>query len=82
MVHRAADDRYDHMRFARCGRSGLDLPRIALGLWQNFGEDRPLESAREMMLRSAGRVSSAGARRPSEEPGRRHAGSRFREGGT
>jgi L-glyceraldehyde 3-phosphate reductase len=36
----------------RCGRSGLRLPRISLGLWQNFGGSTPFENAREMVLRS------------------------------
>jgi len=40
------------MTFARSGRSGLDLPRISLGLWWNFGGDTPIEDAREMILRS------------------------------
>ena len=51
-MYRAAADRYDSMSYARSGRSGLDLPRIALGLWQNFGTEAPLESAREMVLKS------------------------------
>ena len=51
-MYQAAADRYDQMPFARCGRSGLDLPKIALGLWQNFGSRAPLETAREMLLRS------------------------------
>ena len=51
-MYQAAADRYDEMPFARCGRSGLDLPKIALGLWQNFGSRAPLETAREMLLRS------------------------------
>ena len=51
-MYRAADDRYETMPYARCGRSGLDLPKITLGLWQNFGSRAPLESAREMLLRS------------------------------
>jgi L-glyceraldehyde 3-phosphate reductase len=42
----AAEDRYGRMQYRRCGRSGLDLPAISLGLWQNFGGDRPLESSR------------------------------------
>ncbi len=49
-MYRAADDRYDNMAYARSGRSGLDLPRIALGLWQNFGTQSPLENSREMVL--------------------------------
>ncbi|MEA3502481.1 MAG: L-glyceraldehyde 3-phosphate reductase [Actinomycetota bacterium] len=52
MMYRARDGRYDQMIYARCGRSGIDLPKIALGLWQNFGSRAPLESAREMLLRS------------------------------
>lgn len=51
-MYRAQDDRYEHLPCARCGRSGLDLPEIALGLWQNFGSRAPLESAREMLLNS------------------------------
>jgi L-glyceraldehyde 3-phosphate reductase len=45
-------NRYQEMSYARCGRSGLRLPRISLGLWQNFGGSVPLEGAREMVLRS------------------------------
>jgi L-glyceraldehyde 3-phosphate reductase len=48
----AAPDRYDRMQFRRSGRSGLDLPAISLGLWNNFGEDRPLETARAMLRRA------------------------------
>jgi L-glyceraldehyde 3-phosphate reductase len=46
------DDRYRRMSYARCGRSGLKLPRISLGLWQNFGKDGRFENAREMILKS------------------------------
>ena len=49
-MYLAADDRYERMPLARCGRSGLDLPKIALGLWQNFGGEAPLETVREMLL--------------------------------
>ena len=45
-------DRYQKIPYARCGRSGLRLPRISLGLWQNFGGSLPYENAREMVLRS------------------------------
>jgi L-glyceraldehyde 3-phosphate reductase len=51
-MHAAAADRYQRIPYARCGRSGLQLPRISLGLWQNFGGDRSLENAREMILES------------------------------
>jgi len=48
----AAANRYEKMPYARCGRSGLALPRISLGLWQNFGGSGSLESVREMILKS------------------------------
>src|SRR5690349_10909415 len=51
-MYLAADDRYNSFPYARCGRSGLRLPRISLGLWQNFGGSLPYENAREMVLRS------------------------------
>jgi len=48
----AADERYDSMVYRRCGRSGLDLPAISLGLWHNFGGDRPIESSRAILRRA------------------------------
>jgi L-glyceraldehyde 3-phosphate reductase len=46
----AAEDRYDDkMPYRRCGRSGLQLPAISLGLWNNFGDDKPLQTARDML---------------------------------
>ena len=48
----AADDRYEAMPYRRCGRSGLQLPAISLGLWQNFGDDRPLRDSRAMLRRA------------------------------
>jgi L-glyceraldehyde 3-phosphate reductase len=47
-----AEDRYRSMRYNRCGRSGLKLPAIALGLWQNFGYDRPIETSRAILRRA------------------------------
>jgi L-glyceraldehyde 3-phosphate reductase len=44
--------RYDAMQYARCGRSGLKLPRISLGLWHNFGTSEPYANARGMLLRA------------------------------
>src|SRR6478672_4224477 len=52
MTHLAADDRYDRMQYRRSGRSGLKLPVISLGLWHNFGGDRPLESGRAILRRA------------------------------
>ena len=48
----AAADRYERMSYRRCGRSGLQLPALSLGLWQNFGDDRPLASSRAIIRRA------------------------------
>jgi L-glyceraldehyde 3-phosphate reductase len=48
----AADDRYGRMLYRRSGRSGLELPAVSLGLWQNFGHDRPLEAGRAIVRRA------------------------------
>ena len=45
-----AADRYDRMEYARCGKSGLKLPRVSLGLWNNFGSVDRHENARNMLL--------------------------------
>jgi L-glyceraldehyde 3-phosphate reductase len=47
-----APNRYDHVDYRRCGRSGLKLPPISLGLWQNFGDDRPLATSRAILRRA------------------------------
>jgi L-glyceraldehyde 3-phosphate reductase len=47
-----APGRYDNAEYRRCGRSGLRLPPISLGLWQNFGDDRPLADSRAMLRRA------------------------------
>jgi L-glyceraldehyde 3-phosphate reductase len=44
--------RYDAMTYRRCGRSGLDLPAISLGLWHNFGDDVPFERQRAILRRA------------------------------
>lgn len=50
-VYTAAEDRYEcGMKYRRCGRSGIMLPEISLGLWQNFGDTAPLARSREMLL--------------------------------
>src|SRR5881396_3651614 len=48
----AAPERYESMQYRRCGRSGLKLPPISLGLWQNFGDDRPLADSRAILRRA------------------------------
>jgi L-glyceraldehyde 3-phosphate reductase len=52
MPYLPAADRYDRMPYNRCGRSGLLLPAISLGLWQNFGHERPLETSRAIVRRA------------------------------
>jgi len=48
MTWHPADNRYESMIYNRCGRSGLKLPAISLGLWHNFGEDTPHETKRAL----------------------------------
>ena len=50
--YRPNDDRYDNMEYRFCGRSGLKLPALSLGLWQNFGTDRPEETQRAILRRA------------------------------
>ena len=55
MAHEAASDRYDDstgMHYRHTGRSGLKLPALSLGLWQNFGNDRPEETQRAILRRA------------------------------
>ncbi len=51
-IYAPAPDRYDDTEYRRCGRSGLLLPAISLGLWQNFGDDRPLATSRAILRRA------------------------------
>ncbi|MBX3309221.1 MAG: aldo/keto reductase [Cryobacterium sp.] len=52
MSYDAAPDRYEIAPYVRTGRSGLKLPRISLGLWNNFGTDRPLDTQRGILRRA------------------------------
>jgi L-glyceraldehyde 3-phosphate reductase len=52
MTHVASPDRYDAMPYRRCGRSGVKLPALSLGLWHNFGHDRPLDVQRAIVRRA------------------------------
>lgn len=52
MSYNAASTRYDDMVYRFCGRSGLKLPAISLGLWQNFGDDKPHEVQRAIARRA------------------------------
>jgi L-glyceraldehyde 3-phosphate reductase len=52
MTYISAADRYDRTPYRSCGRSGLKLPAVSLGLWQNFGHERPLETGRAIVRRA------------------------------
>ena len=52
MTYVADPDRYSRMPYRRTGRSGLLLPAISLGLWNNFGGDRPYETSRAIVRRA------------------------------
>ena len=52
MTYVAAEDRYEPMPYRRCGRSGLLLPAVSLGLWHNFGHERPVDTQRAILRRA------------------------------
>jgi L-glyceraldehyde 3-phosphate reductase len=52
MTYVPAEERYDQMPYRRCGRSGLKLPAVSLGLWQNFGDDRAIDTQRAIVRRA------------------------------
>src|SRR5258705_1395082 len=52
MPYVAAGDRYSRLPYRRCGRSGIMLPEVSLGLWQNFGDTKPLEDQRAILRRA------------------------------
>ena len=52
MTYLAAPDRYDRMTYRRSGRGGIQLPLISLGLWHNFGHERPLTTQQEICRRA------------------------------
>ncbi len=52
MTYLAADDRYSRLPYRRCGRSGILLPEVSLGLWQNFGDGKPIEAQRAIIRRA------------------------------
>ncbi len=52
MTHVAAENRYDEMQYRRCGRSGIVLPLVSLGVWHNFGDARPADEVEAMLTRA------------------------------
>ena len=51
-MYQASENRYERQNYRRCGRSGLKLPLISLGLWHNFGANEPFENSRAMLRRA------------------------------
>jgi L-glyceraldehyde 3-phosphate reductase len=52
MTYVAAGGRYGQLPYRRCGRSGIQLPEISLGLWQNFGDGKPIDDQRAIIRRA------------------------------
>src|SRR5690242_14401955 len=52
VTYAPADDRYEKLAYRRTGRSGLVLPAVSLGLWQNFGDDVAFETQRSILRRA------------------------------
>ena len=52
MTYIPAENRYDTMQYRRCGKSGLKLPALSLGLWHNFGDITPF-GVQQQLLRTA-----------------------------
>src|SRR6266568_7890644 len=52
MTYVAAADRYSRLPYRRCGRSGIMLPEVSLGLWQNFGDSKPVDDQRAILRRA------------------------------
>ena len=48
-MYQAEESRYDKMNYKRCGNSGILLPRVSLGMWQNFGAEKPLPEQLALM---------------------------------
>ena len=48
-MYQAEETRYDQMEYIHCGKSGLKLPRLALGLWHNFGSSDSLENQKALL---------------------------------
>lgn len=51
-MYQAKENRYESMQYKRCGRSGILLPLVSLGLWQNFGLEKPLEEQKKIIFRA------------------------------
>jgi L-glyceraldehyde 3-phosphate reductase len=52
MTYHPAEDRYEKMPYRRVGKSGLHLPAVSLGLWHNFGDDKPFDTQRAILRRA------------------------------
>jgi L-glyceraldehyde 3-phosphate reductase len=52
LTYTAAEDRYQQIPYRRCGRSGVRLPEVSLGLWHNFGDEQPIATQRAILRRA------------------------------
>ncbi|NTV78790.1 MAG: hypothetical protein HGA25_06575 [Clostridiales bacterium] len=51
-MYKACEERYENMQYLRCGKSGILMPRVALGLWHNFGSVDPFENQKALIFRA------------------------------
>ena len=51
-MHKADEKRYETMKYSRCGKSGVLLPKVSLGLWQNFGLEKTLEEQKKILFKA------------------------------
>lgn len=56
-MYQPSERRYEGMEYKRCGRSGLKLPAMSLGLWQNFGTEKTLKEQEEILCHAFDRAS-------------------------
>ena len=52
MTYNPSKERYDNMNYRRCGKSGIRLPEISLGLWHNFGSVDVFENFRKILWKA------------------------------
>ena len=57
-MYKAASNRYDKMMYNRVGKSGLKLPQLSLGFWQNFGYEKDYEEVKEIVLKAFDRAEN------------------------
>ena len=78
MAHLPNPQRYDSMVYRQCGRSGLRLPVLSLGLWHSFGDGTPMETQQAIVRAAFGTVKPPAARARARRTGRRSKARRSR----